>query len=217
MNFRPRLAGFIHSSRLPVGGKKMKRLLICAAAVLTAVGAHAAENGPGRGVCVQNRESVNIIVMVQAQALVTAVFAEAGVRIEWLTPRQCRTTTGNVVLRIEVDAVAPAGFGREALAYALPYATSGTTIHVFYDRVLRDHRDLTAQVLGHVIAHEIGHVLEGIARHSPGGLMKAHWDASDFASMRKHLLSFAAEDVELMRLRLPRPSAAGLAARSEME
>ena len=71
------------------------------------------------------------------------------------------------VLRIEMDAVAPARFGPETMAYALPYGASGTTIHVFYDRVLQDHRELPAEVLGHVIAHEIGHVLEGIARHSP--------------------------------------------------
>jgi hypothetical protein len=194
----------------------MKRLLICATAVLAGVSAHAAENGPGRGVCVNNREIVNTFVMVRAQALVTAVFSEAGVRIEWLPARQCRNTADNV-LRIEMDAVVPARFGPETMAYALPYGASGTAIHVFYGRLLQDHESLTAEVMGHVIAHEIGHVLEGIARHSPDGLMKAHWDGHDYSTMRKQHLSFAAEDVELMHLRLQRLSAGGLTARSEME
>lgn len=195
----------------------MKLFLICGAtAVLAGVSAHAAENGPGLGVCVNNREIVNTFVMLRAQALVTVLFADAGVRIEWLPSRQCRNMAASV-LRIQMDAEVPARFGRETLAYALPYRTSGTTIHVFYNRVMQDHRSLDAKVLGHVVAHEIGHVLEGIARHSPDGLMKACWTGKDYATMRNHRLPFAAEDVNLMHRGLQPPSAGNLAARFGME
>ncbi len=87
---------------------------------------------------------------------------------DWRWTRSCRHTSES-----------------ETLAYALPYAESGTTIHVFYRRIVESHRELGAEILGHVIAHEIGHVLEGIARHSPEGLMKAHWGLHDYMTMKK--------------------------------
>jgi hypothetical protein len=193
----------------------MKLLLISGAAVLAAVGAQAADSGPGLAVCVQNRALVNNFVMARAQAIVAAVFSEAGVRIEWLPSRQCPNADANV-FRLEMDAEVPARFGPESMAYALPYSPSGTAIHIFCNRVMQDHRDLRGEVLGHVIAHEIGHVLEGIARHSADGLMKPRWDARDYCKMRRGPLQFAGEDVELMQLSLRRRSAA-LTARSGME
>jgi hypothetical protein len=195
----------------------MKLLLISgAAAVLAGVGAQAADSGPGLAVCVQNGLPVNSFVMARAQAIVTSVFSEAGVRIEWLPARQCRNADANV-FRLEMDAEVPARFGPEAMAYALPYGPSGTAIHIFCNRVIQTHRDLPGEVLGHVIAHEIGHVLEGIARHSADGLMKPRWDVRDYCKMRSGLLPFAGEDVVLMQLSLRRRSPAALTARSGME
>jgi hypothetical protein len=39
-----------------------------------------------------------------------------------------------------------------------------------------DYRDA---LLGYVLAHEIGHVLEGLVRHSGAGVMKASWNRAD--------------------------------------
>jgi hypothetical protein len=194
----------------------MKLLLFCRATVVMAVaGAYAAENDPVR-VCIQHRGLVNNFVMARAQMIVTTVFGEAGIRLEWLPSQRCYDAADNV-LRIEMDGVAPSRFGPETMAYALPYSSTGTTIHVFYDRVLQDHHDLPAEVLGHVIAHEIGHVLEGVARHSTVGLMKPHWNLKDYWQMKNPRLFFAAEDVELMHLHLQRVPAGNIAARSGRE
>lgn len=190
-----------------------------AAAVLACAGAHAAEGVPVRAVCMQNRGLLNTLVVLRAQAVVTTVFAEAGVKIEWQSSRQCRDA-GDDVLRVAMDAEAPASFGPETMAYALPYGESRTAIHVFYNRIVQDHRDLDSEVLGHVMAHEIGHVLEGIARHSPGGVMKAHWTHQDYSDMSRPHLSFAPEDVELIHVNLRRlstVSAARFTARAERE
>ena len=189
-------------------------MISVAAAAVAGVVAYAAENGPALAVCVQHRETVNNLVMAKAQAIVSEVFAEAGVRIDWIPSRLCRIATGTAI-RLEMDPVVPTHFASETLAYALPYAGSGTTIHVFYLRIMENHRELGAEILGHVIAHEIGHVLEGIARHSPEGLMKAHWGLHDYMRMKKQRLCFSAEDVELMRPHLL--SADGLAAPSGRE
>jgi hypothetical protein len=194
----------------------MKLLLIYrATAVMVAAGAYAAENGPIR-ICVQHRGLVNNFVMARAQTVANAVFSDADIQIEWLPSRRCTNASDNVI-RIEMDSAAPYSFGPETMAYALPYSSTGTTIHVFYDRVVQDHHDMPAEVLGHVIAHEIGHVLEGVARHSPNGLMKPHWGLKDYWRMKNPRLFFAGEDVELMHLHLQSVPTGGVNSRSEKE
>lgn len=50
-----------------------------------------------------------------------------------------------------------------------------------------------------VRAHEIGHVLEQMQRHSESAVMKARWSAEDYQRMERNPLPFAPEDVELIR------------------
>jgi hypothetical protein len=47
-----------------------------------------------------------------------------------------------------------------------------------------------AIILGHVAAHEIGHLLLGTNSHSPGGIMRAHWRMEELARAKKGLLLF---------------------------
>ena len=56
-----------------------------------------------------------------------------------------------------------------------------------------------AEYLGHVLAHEIAHVLEGVAQHSSEGVMKAKWNERDCDELTRKPLRFAAEDLELIR------------------
>jgi hypothetical protein len=86
-----------------------------------------------------------------------------------------------------------------ALAYALPY--EGTDIEVFYDRILSMVCPSTApHLLAHVLVHEITHILQGVARHSDTGIMKALWTPDDFHEMSRHPMHFAPEDLKLIRL-----------------
>ena len=116
-------------------------------------------------------------------------------------------------LAVEIVPHAPASFSDVALAMALPYADSGVRIVIFYDRVdplLRGHNAPAATILGYVLAHEIAHVLQGIARHSEMGIMRARWTDNDFKQMGIRVLMFTAEDVQLIRRRLaPRDASAG--------
>jgi len=82
-----------------------------------------------------------------------------------------------------------------ALAYALPY--EGTHIVIFYDRVqaaVVDPNTVTV-LMAHVLAHEITHVLEGVARHSAEGVLKARFIEADYSRMSFKPLKFADEDV----------------------
>jgi hypothetical protein len=47
------------------------------------------------------------------------------------------------------------------------------------------------------MVHEITHVLQGIARHSDSGVMKANWSGEEFQRMRYKSLPFTEEDVVL--------------------
>jgi hypothetical protein len=84
---------------------------------------------------------------------------------------------------------------------ALAYAQLGEArIEVFSDRILTSVEELVApNLMGHVLAHEIAHVLEGVDRHSDEGIMKAHWTNRDYEQMHPHPMQFAPEDVGLIR------------------
>ena len=84
--------------------------------------------------------------------------------------------------------------GRRRLAYA------------FYDRVelfAQVYRFASSgQVLGTVIAHEIGHLMLPYHSHSAHGIMRASWALDDFQALSKGWLLFTPEQTELLRARL---------------
>jgi hypothetical protein len=53
-------------------------------------------------------------------------------------------------------------------------------------------------ILSYVLAHEVMHILQGVAHHSQTGLMRARWTARDFAEMYNWGLNFTPEDVQLI-------------------
>jgi hypothetical protein len=92
-----------------------------------------------------------------------------------------------------------------ALGFSLPDAKFGFHATIFYDRVERVSKtgELTlAAMLGHAMAHEIGHVLLGTTEHSPSGIMKAHWGKADcqLASMRR--MAFSGPEREAIQTRI---------------
>ena len=85
------------------------------------------------------------------------------------------------------------------MAYAMPYREGGARIHVFVGRVAAMvPANRMGTLLGHVLVHEITHVLQGVSRHSAQGVMKAHWDTPDFRAMEVHPLPFDDLDVLLI-------------------
>ena len=156
----------------------------------------------GVTVCVQRDAVVYGRTLIVATELTERVFAAIGVRINW-----CHDKPGGNAISIEFSEDTPMDYHPRAVAVALPY--EGVRIRVFYDRIARRNRaGLIPTVLGYVLAHEIAHILEGCDRHSETGVMKAEWNAGDVHSMESGPLSFAAEDVILIR--------AGLAARARV-
>jgi len=125
-----------------------------------------------------------------AKQVTDRIFARAGVRVEWR-----RTVCTPEALRITAEwdtrSRQPA-----ALARAFPY--EGNRIDVFANRIVMIDRPTRPFLLGYVLAHEITHVLQGVATHSEKGVMKAVWGFNDYSDMRRMTLSLTDLDVRLI-------------------
>jgi hypothetical protein len=143
-------------------------------------------------VCVEKGAGFDVLPL--AEQLASKMFAEAGVTVDWRHGLAGCPARG---ILISLSSQAPADVPPDALAYALAY--EGSHIVIFYDRLQR--RVQAAQIpslLAHVLVHEMTHILQAISRHSGQGIMKAHWDGSDYQAMRFKPLSFTPEDIELI-------------------
>lgn len=166
--------------------------LILAAAMGTGAWAKGVTPGPAVTVCMDSEDATT----ERAEMEAASIFSELGVKISWRSGRAC--AAGDAI-QIHLSTHTAATLKPGALAYARPYQRN--YIEVFYDRVtVTVHAEALVHLLAHVLVHEITHILEGIARHSETGIMKAHWNANDYREMCSHHLPFAAEDVELIQL-----------------
>ena len=146
-------------------------------------------------------------ILEGAEALASKMFRGVDVDIRFRSglgrSKPVANSCGTPIL-VSLDRSA-AGFpvSKGALAYAMPFATSGTAIHLFMDRVAGSNgQAFTTIMLAHVMVHEITHVVEKTGAHSPEGVMKAHWEHADFEQMKCHPLHFAGKDVEMIHIGL---------------
>jgi hypothetical protein len=139
-------------------------------------------------------------VLPFAQTLASRMFASIGVAIGWRSDlRGCPAEGILINLSFHtLENVTPS-----ALAYAKPY--EGKHILLLYDRIACERQ--IPFVLGHILTHEISHMLQGICRHSASGIMKAHWTRDDSAAMASQQLTFEQKDVDLIYLGLARRGA----------
>ena len=144
-------------------------------------------------------------VLGRAKLIATSIFASIGVPVVWRSGviRQLGGE-GAVSIEMQLDAEMGAQFRPGSLGYAVPYVNSGTRIHVFIDRVLKDKipTGMAGNLLGYVMVHEIAHVLQGVDRHSAEGIMKANWDEHDHHAIFLRKLPFAAIDARLIHAAL---------------
>jgi len=172
-------------------------------AAVMATGAYARDTVPPaeqRTLAVCMDSSGNFWPVLQARAIASQIFARVGVRLDWHGP--CGgPSLGWYGISIRLSDRTPADHHPGSLAYAMPY--EGSRIVVFYDRVRAEAINTPVPVLlGHVLAHEIAHLLEGMNRHSASGIMKQQWDGRDYSDMCRFKFGFAADDMALMGLRL---------------
>jgi hypothetical protein len=159
-------------------------------------------------------------ILTLAKAVVARIYSKAGVGLVWAGPSvvtpdphgepdpfQQRDSVPTFRIIIVPDSLAERV---DADSKALGLATGnerqpGHLAYVFYDRVrnlsvrYEDHR---GGVLGHVIAHEIGHLLLPRGTHSETGLMRADWSRDDLEHVVHGTLLFTPWEAALIRKRL---------------
>ncbi len=144
-------------------------------------------------ICMTMTNTEDMALQNQAKSVASVILASSGVNIQWHDPSQCPGQA--IVVTLATDE--PASLRPGLLAYALPF--DGKHIVVFYDRVknerVKNRPGYAQAVLGHVIAHEVTHILQGAIWHSETGIMKAQWSRKDFLQMDWKPLQFTDEDI----------------------
>ena len=154
-----------------------------------------------------------------AENVAAGLFAQAGIRIDWLNCGRAAET------RDEIDSCNEAAFPMHLQVHlrqkslnlsestlGLSYlGQDGIGCHadVFYAGVepLQRAAGLSSEaILGFVIAHELGHLLLGTNSHANAGIMRANWRKPEISAAGKGLLGFSETQAETMRTRLENAS-----------
>jgi hypothetical protein len=156
-------------------------------------------------------------VRAAAAEVTRHIYAAIGVDIVWVDrcPVACHiafsreahadTTSGDLMVTILPDAMTSRDFPAGVMGYS---PEEGFVAYAFLGRIraFALDRDLwLATLLGHVIAHEVGHLLlrEG---HAPQGLMRARWVDPELLQARLGRLGFSATQGRRIRARLTGPT-----------
>jgi hypothetical protein len=186
---------------------------------------------------IYDRAHVGSKTLIQAEVLASEIFERAGVETQWTTQsvsdhaallndfsaatdKVCAESLGSATLRAEILPFAPRGFSPQALGYALPCAKSGMQVTIYADRVETVSRTTLAafyRVLGHALAHEVGHVLLRSCAHDNSGLMKGVWAKSDWQRAAVSRLPFTQGQARVMRQQLQRIEAHHMATLADQE
>jgi hypothetical protein len=137
-------------------------------------------------VMVNNNADVEPALLRSAEAAVARVFRAASIEIAWIncqevdaaTVPRCRSAPGPSQFMLQI---VPTGKTSRDSVFGLSFLGEngrGKYCDVFFNRIEYAHRQFgadTAQLLGAVAAHELGHLLLGSNAHSRSGIMKGVW------------------------------------------
>ena len=158
--------------------------------------------------------------LARARTEAARILNRAGVEIGWV---DCPVTAAEVglyphcvklpepmglVLRIREGAAATVLAGRSSIfGYSLLPNDGGfgTYADVYAggaDLLAQGNESLHAVILGHLMAHELGHLLLGTASHSVTGIMHIPWSGAELGGAAQGRLLFAREEATRMRVNL---------------
>jgi len=153
-------------------------------------------------------------VLAQAEEEATRVFRRAGVDSVWIG---CISLKADLHRDSECQPEGPTHLALRIVPWSsklrndvfgtafLSAEGEGTYSDVFYQSVEKLHKDWHAslsRVLGHVMAHEIGHLLLGTNAHSSTGIMRPHWQSQELRSIGMGTMLFTSEQAGSMQAKL---------------
>jgi hypothetical protein len=137
-------------------------------------------------------------VVERATMIADQILAGAGVHLSWRGNLDPCLSEAVKAVQVDLSWNTPPSLLPGALGYAQPFGDA--YVRVFCDRIQQSvSPEREPYNLGHVLAHEITHVLEGTNFHAVSGVMKAVWDFGDCRRMTVHPLMFTATDILLIR------------------
>jgi hypothetical protein len=168
-------------------------------------------------VLVYNYASVSHETKAKAQDCAAMIFRQAGVRVMWvdaaefkkefqsLPDRQQKLDSIDVILRIVAHS--RTALKDTAVGEALPcrLGQDACIANIFMSRVEeRTAADQisSAELLGHAIAHEMGHILLGSNSHDSNGVMQSKWGQLALKRAAKGRLLFTSDQSRAIRSNL---------------
>jgi hypothetical protein len=156
--------------------------------------------------------------LARASDIVSRLYGKIGVRTEWIgvvRPRERRTDSdgregsrrsqiGQVTILVLTPQMADRGrMGKDVLGLAaVPEEGMGRIAYVIYDRVRASAAAAAMneiELLGFVMAHEIGHLLLPRGSHLKDGVMKGHLERRDLQQLDVRTMEFTATEASQIR------------------
>jgi hypothetical protein len=168
-------------------------------------------------VAVHDDAAIGLKTVMRAEEVAWGVFREAGIEVQWLNcgferepthgslgcavavfPTNLQLRIRRRSLRSRVDLLGVSYLSEEG---------TGCYSEVFVEPAedLRRHESVeltVAELLGHAMAHEIGHLLLGSNAHSVAGIMRGRWGPEELLRAAEGTLSFNERERVVMRERL---------------
>jgi hypothetical protein len=167
-----------------------------------------------------NDAGVDSATLAEAQSRASVIFSHSGIEVDWFVcgpadpsdflPRRTACSAlvwpSHLSVRIRPRAVSVSA---ETFGQAFVNAEGeGLYSNVYYQNLARSsgHRDVSdGEMLGYVLAHELGHLLLGTNSHSTSGLMQPHWNSSTLRASALSSLRFTSAQSAVLRSRLSPP------------
>lgn len=166
-------------------------------------------------VSVHNDAGIPLAVLLHAESEASRIFLQSGLELRWLNcsplphvpenPSECATSEFPRHFQVRI---AGRSLNLNEFAMGISYLSAdgtGCYANLFYDRAQMIHESSQinlATILGHGIAHELGHLLLGTNSHAPIGIMRARWQPADLASADKGTLLFSTLESREMQKKL---------------
>jgi hypothetical protein len=172
------------------------------------MGAHAAAGqiaaAPAVRVVIQDGAGVPAGSLERARVEATEIFRLAGISVDWIDAETCERRC--LIMNITAKPVGTKSRNR-AVVGVTPGARGarGIIAYAFYDRISIFSAELgldVAKMLGHVMVHELGHLLLPHGAHSLAGVMRPAWDRTQAKRALEGTMTFTPDQAELIRTRL---------------
>ncbi len=163
-----------------------------------------------------NDASVPAEVLVQAEGRASRILSHAGIQVEWLNcvvgdthipdqfehPSACNSIAYPSHLSVRI---VPSGKSVREDIFGEAFADGegkGAYINLFYAHLAKSNASGflgEGELLGYVIAHEVGHLLLGTDSHGNEGIMQGRWESAQLKDAGKGNLQFTQPQAALMR------------------